>query len=395
MKLRTDFEGGRIELMRLDGRRVTLRVPHDVGAAGFRQHFAFDLVDAVSSRPVELCIENAARCTWAEALGTPYRVYASHDARRWFCLDTRYEDGKLWFDIRPRAPRIRFAYHPLYPSSRLRRLLAAAREAGIACEQLARTPGGRPIHHLVFGTRRARAGELWILAQQHPGESMAGWCAEGLVEALLEETLRASDPRRSRGSRDARPAQAASILPRYGLLERARVHLVPCMNPDGIAVGNHRTTPRGVDLNRAWNDPRAPIEVASVRAAMERSGARLLVDLHGDERLPYVFLQPADDFAGRPEGIRRTEQRLDAAMLAASTDFQTEHRYTYDAHGSPNLQLVSNWAQQRFGCAAFVLEMPFSDNAAAPDPRGWHPARSKQLGRALARALAACVTANA
>lgn len=402
MKVRTDFEGGRIELVHSEPQLVVLRIPADVGAPIYRQHFAFDLVGAQSSEPIELRIENAGECSWGDAFGGLYRVYASHHSGRWFRVETRFEDGALHFWHAPRAPRVRFAYHPQYPAKRLGRLLDRVRAGGAGCSVLAQTPGGRPVHHLSFGAGRRDVPELWVIAQQHPAETMAGWFVEGMVEALLADLRRAQEERPSRQTlRRSTPREpaarqlaagggsAAADLP--PLLSQATVHVVPRMNPDGVAAGNHRTTPRGVDLNRAWSNPGAAIEVGAVRQAMERVGVDFLLDVHGDERLPWVFMQPADWYSGRSAAIARASKQLEEALLACSSDFQTLHRYPYDPHGHPNTQLASNWAQHHFGCLALTLEMPFSDNADAPDARGWHPARSKQLGRAMVATFAQLV----
>ncbi|MDP6934211.1 MAG: hypothetical protein QGG40_14900, partial [Myxococcota bacterium] len=50
--------------------------------------------------------------------------------------------------------------------------------------------------------------------------------------------------------------------------------------------------------------------------------------------------------------------------------------------------MCSNQVSQRFDCLAMTLEMPFKDNADAPDEReGWSPERCRQLGRSVLEAL--------
>jgi murein tripeptide amidase MpaA len=193
---------------------------------------------------------------------------------------------------------------------------------------------------------------------------MAGWFVEGLVEWLTEG------------------GPAAERLLAVG------VAVVPRMNPDGVAIGNHRTTPLGRDLNRTWADAEPPVEVAAARAALLRSGAAFFFDVHGDERLPWVFGQPAD---GLSERARAQIARVEAELVASTRDFQTVHRYPYDPRGKPSLAFASNWAHHSLGCPAVTLEMPFSDHLGRPDPRGFFPARARRLGARVGRALAAVV----
>jgi murein tripeptide amidase MpaA len=48
------------------------------------------------------------------------------------------------------------------------------------------------------------------------------------------------------------------------------------------------------------------------------------------------------------------------------------------------LKLASKYVGYTFGCLSLTLEMPFKDNAAAPDARvGWSASRSQRLGAAL------------
>ena len=45
------------------------------------------------------------------------------------------------------------------------------------------------------------------------------------------------------------------------------------------------------------------------------------------------------------------------------------------------LKLASKYIGHAFGCLSLTLEMPFKDNANAPDERfGWSSARSARLG---------------
>lgn len=365
MRIATEFEGARAQVVEIEGRRATLSIPGDVGAPRFRQHFAFDVVGAAGDE-VTIDLVNAGECTWADAFGGPYRAFVSEGAR-WARAHTTFVRGRLSIRHRLGGPRARFAYYPPFATSRITRLKKLAQRAGAHVTSLATTPGGKTVERLVFGADPAPKRHVWVIAQQHPGEAMAGWLIEGLVLSL------------TRGSGVVRE-----------LLRRAVVSVVPRMNPDGVAAGNHRTTPAGVDLNRAWNDPAPPVEVRAVRDAMLASGADLLLDVHGDERLPWVFSQSSDS-SGRSARIARQESHFERAMLACTPDYQTKHKYPQAPSGKPNLSFSSSWAQHQFGCLGMILEMPFSDHLGRPDPRGFFPDRARGLGRALVAGLLAAI----
>ncbi len=364
LRVSTGFESARIEVLHTDQRRVRVAVPPDLAAPRFRQWFAFD-VEGEPGASAEIVIDNAAECTWADAFGGDYRVYVS-EGDAWRRGDSRVERGRLVLRHIFTRPRVRIAFYPPYPSSRLRDLRAAVREAGGAVDLLGVTPQGRSVERFVLG---AGDKHVWVLAQQHPGEAMAGWFAEGLVAALCER----------HGA-----ARALAL--------EATLSIVPRMNPDGAAIGNHRTTPRGVDLNRSWASEDAPVEVSSVRDAMRMTGVHFALDIHGDERLPWVFAQPADRFTGRRAGIDRAIGRFEEALSGATPDFQTEHRYPYAPADVPSMIFGANWIQGTFDCPALTLEMPFSDHRGHPEERGFFPARARRLGHRAAIGILAAIT---
>ena len=185
----------------------------------------------------------------------------------------------------------------------------------------------------------AEKKHVWVIARQHPGETMAEWFVEGFLERLLDGD------------------DSASRV----LLQRCVFHVVPNMNPDGAARGNLRTNAAGANLNREWQAPtmeRSP-EVALVRQAMLEIGVDLCLDVHGDEVLPYNFVVGSEGNPGYTERIAELEDAFKAAWQAACPDFQDQHNYGRDEPGAANLTLATNWVAQQFGCLAFTIEMPF------------------------------------
>jgi murein tripeptide amidase MpaA len=251
-------------------------------------------------------------------------------------------------------------------------LRRVARGRGARVEVLGLTPQGRPLSMVTVGEATA-ARTVWVTARQHPGETMAEWFAEGLLGRLLDE--------------DDELVQA--------LLERVVFRVVPNMNPDGGFLGNLRTNALGVDLNRTWNFPvPGGPEVALVRERMLQEGVDLFLDIHGDERNPYCFLAGCEGNPGYSPRIAALEELFEQTLCASNTDVQDEYKYPRDAPSEGDLSCASNYVGETFDCLSFTLEMPFKDNANAPDEvAGWSPERSMFLGASTLESIAACLDA--
>ena len=228
---------------------------------------------------------------------------------------------------------------------------------------LGATLDGQDLDLLRIGDEHENKRSCWVIARQHPGETMAEWWMEGFLERLLNP----DDP----VSRE--------------LLTRAVFYVVPNMNPDGSRRGHLRTNAGGANLNREWLDPsedRSP-EVFAVRELMRQTGVDFCLDVHGDENLPYNFIAGAEGIPGWNQRQADLLAAFLSALKQASPDFQTEHGYPIDEPGKADLSMCNNYVAETFDCLSMTLEMPFKDNANAPDlEQGWSPERCRLFGAA-------------
>jgi murein tripeptide amidase MpaA len=369
MRISSQFDAGNIIVKDAsDPQNVRLEIRKDNGS-DFYQWFYFRVTGA-AGRLARFVIENAAGAAYPGGWEN-YEARMSSDLRSWGLADTSYEDGKLIIETLIPDDSVWFAYFAPYTLSRHGELIALCQHAAHAkLDVIGQTLDGRDIDRLTFGEPATGKKTIWVTARQHPGESMAQWAAEGLLDRLVSDT----DP----GARD--------------LLNRAVVHVVPNMNPDGSFRGHLRTNAKGINLNREWDkasEANSP-EVFAVLQQMKQTGVDLFLDLHGDEALPYNFIAGAE---GVPGWTSNDQDKLDAYKAALSQlnpDFQTEHGYDVDAPGSADLSIATNWMRHAFGCLAMTLEMPFKDSAITPDEdEAWSPERAMAMGASQIDAMRA------
>jgi murein tripeptide amidase MpaA len=335
--------------------------------ADFSQWFYFR-VSGVRNTDLRLHLDKVAKSTYPA--GWPgYRAVASYDQQNWFRVDSEFDGASLIVRHHSTADLVWFAYFEPYPMDRHAGLLARCQGwPGVQVRTLGLSCAARPIDVVEAGPLDPQLPQVWVICRQHPGESMAEWFAEGMLERLADR----ADP----------------IVTQ--LLRGARLHIVPNMNPDGTALGNLRTNAKGIDLNRAWINPspESSPEVFVVRNAILASGATIFLDVHGDEALPYIFLASSQAQPYFTAAHRQREQQFMAALLDLSPDFQTVHGYPPAAFRPETLAMASQWVANKFECLSFTVEMPFKDNANLPDALvGWNGARSKRLGAAMVGAI--------
>jgi murein tripeptide amidase MpaA len=369
MIISSEFDGGNIECVdSSDPGRVLLNIRKD-NQSEFYQWFYFRASN-VRDLDCRYLIGNAGSAAYQKGW-QDYRAVASYDREFWFRVDTSYDGENLVIEHNSSEDQVYFAYFAPYSMERHADLLAFAQTSErCQLETLGLTLDGQAMDCLRFGEEDARA-KIWIVARQHPGETMAEWWMEGLINRLVDH----SDP----------------VV--NAILDRSVIYLVPNMNPDGSRRGHLRTNAVGSNLNREWDNPtpaKSP-EVLCVLEKIKQTGLDFGLDVHGDEALPYNFIAGTE---GIPGWNRERQQQLELFKMTLANlnpDFQVEHGYPPNSAGNANLSYCSNSLAQRFGALVMTLEMPFKDASGTVDAlQGWSPERCGRLAHSCLDALHLC-----
>lgn len=362
------FDGGNITVLDASNPgNIRLAIRPD-NASDFFQWFYFRLSGAKET-PCKLVIENAKEAAFTGGWEN-YQACASYDRETWFRVETAYENEQLVIRHTPELDSLYYAYFAPYSMERHADMIGEViTHPDVSLRVIGQTVQGQDMDCLTIGTG---AKTIWAIARQHPGETMAEWWMEGFLARLLDD----DDP-------------VARVL-----REKATLHIIPNMNPDGGRQGNLRTNYAGANLNREWNKAtlQSSPEVYHTIEAMNAASPDLCLDVHGDEALPYNFIAGAEGIPGYSDKQAKNLAAFLTAYETASPDFQTEIGYAKSAPGTANLSMCTNYTAHAYDCLAMTLEMPFKDNANLPDAEfGWSPDRCAHLGGAVLDAMLAVV----
>lgn len=112
-----------------------------------------------------------------------------------------------------------------------------------------------------------------ITCRVHPGETHSSWMLEGLMRYLVSSETCARQ-----------------------LRARFMFFIVPMLNPDGVILGNYRSSFAGNDLNRKYMspDPRLHPTIAQIKELLSKTqsngGLFTFLDLHAHSRKKNVFI---------------------------------------------------------------------------------------------------------
>lgn len=362
MKISSTFDSGNIEIVNVNTNgKIDLKIRKDT-QSDFFQWFHFRLTGALDT-PCQISILNAGESSYPEGW-EDYHACASYDNIEWFRVPTSYENGVLIIDYLPSNNSVYFAYFEPYSYQSHQNLIHNSQASDLCrVDVIGETVEGRDIDMLVIGDEGI-GKNIWLIARQHPGESMAEWFAQGYIERLLD----GSDPVSRK------------------LLEQACFYIIPNMNVDGSIAGNLRANAAGANLNREWINPtleKSP-EVYYCLKKMEEIGVDLLLDIHGDETIPYNFVAGSEGIPSFSLELQALEELFKNHWIAISPDFQDEVNYGTEGPVSANMTVCSNAVAEKFGCLSFTIELPFKDNDNLPDPiYGWSAERSMILGESV------------
>ncbi len=363
MNITTNFDGGNILVISAESSNdIRLEIRKDTNS-DFSQWFYFRLQGA-AGYPCKMNIGNASGSFVPEGW-KDYNAFASYDRLHWFRVPSFYDGKVLRIEHTPEYNSVFYSYFVPYSYEQHMDMVHAAQISPLCVlESIGKTTQARSIDMLTIGEPGKGKKKIWVVARQHPGETMASWFMEGLVNRLLDE----DDPISKK------------------LLQKAVFYIVPNMNVDGSILGNLRVNALGVNLNREWEFPskeKSP-EVFFVRNKMDETGVDLNLDIHGDEDLPYNFTASIEGIPEFDDRLRSLQDTFLSSWENISPDFQTEHGYKKDEPGKANLKICSKQIGSRFKCLSLTIEMPFKDNKLLPNPiTGWSAERSILFGESV------------
>jgi hypothetical protein len=366
-----DFPGGNIVVEGMDG--DCIRLHQDIrdttewwfywqfrvrGAAGRSLAFTFTNGDVFGTRGPAVSGDGGATWRWlgleaCEETTFTYAFEADEDAVR-FCFTIPYlaSDFHAFLDRYPDHPDLR---------------------TGVLCQ----TSEGRDVEVLYLGARTAPAFRVLLTARHHACESIASYCLEGLMEAVLGD---------GEGGR--------------WLREHVALMVVPFVDKDGVEDGDQGKSRHPHDHNRdygTYQNPRAP-SLYTVPAALRQqvpgwSKGKLRVAL--DFHCPWIRGEhnEAIYFVGSPNKDHWAHVTAFASVLeAVQTGPLPYHREdnlpfgeawnTVDnvAEGRP----FSRWAAHLSGVkVASTIEIPYAN----VDSETVTADKARALGRDVARAI--------
>lgn len=360
MEISQSFDGGNISVVECsDPAKIKLEIKKDSNS-DFYQWFYFRLSGAKNQQCV-LNILNATNAAYPEGFRN-YRVLYSYDRKNWLRHNTELNGEALTFSFTPEHDAVYFAYFIPYSMEQHHDLIAnAVTYDHCGHELLGKSLDGQDIDLLRFSLGDTTNKKIcWIIARQHPGETMAEWWMEGCIEKLLN----INDPLTQK------------------ILSVCDVNLVPNMNPDGGRRGHLRTNAAGKNLNREWESPTMEFspEVFLVKEKIKKTGVDFFLDVHGDEALPYCFIAGTEGIEDWSEQQQAELDFYKNRLAEVNSDFQTKKGYPPSAPGEANMAMSTTQTAALHKCLAMTLEMPFKDTTATPDEKyGWSTVRCKEL----------------
>ena len=217
LQIDCDFDSGNIQVLDASNpAQVHLAIRPDTHS-GHYQWFHFKVSGLTPGQVHRFSLDNASGSSYKNAW-SGYNAVASYDQQRWFRVPSQFDGTALSFEVKAEQDQIWFAYFEPYPRARHNQLIERARQLpGVELLASGRSIQGRDIPLLRAGDGAEGKRKLWLIAQQHPGEHMAEWFMEGVIDRLQ--------------ANDAVVQQ---------LLAKADLYLIPNMNPDGAFLGHLR-----------------------------------------------------------------------------------------------------------------------------------------------------------
>lgn len=364
----TDFPGGNITVVSIDGDTVTLRPDNRGGGEWFHWYFR---VRGAGTRKLRFIFDVKTNFMLG-VVGVLGPAVSLDEGRTWNWLGPAHGPGNSFAYNFTGDGEVRFAVAIPYTRADLDAFLARPEVAHLSRDVICHTPKGRPVELLrLGGPLRAGASAVLLTARHHACESTASFVLEGIMEAAL-----------------------ANDEVGQWLRANVTIFVVPMVDVDGVEDGDpgKRRLPHDHVQDYVTQPPRYP-EIAAIQSLVTNwppGALRVAMDLH----CPLLSGWTNNEFyfVGNPDAAQWTQviafseclARVRPGILAPDSKYDLPFGRDWN-NGSHAAQSAAAWLGKhvREGFAVTV-EIPY----ARMGGEDVSPARARALGQDLAAAMA-------
>lgn len=284
--IRTDFESGNFIVQKRNNEEIIGSIYKDMNNKDFQWFYFF--IENIEKKPVKIRIKDILQSSYPSAWQGYQVCIADINRNHWERVDTQIDGQDLIFTLPTKNKQYYVSYFIPYSLSKHCLINKQFENLNTLLNQFTiNTRQQREVPIFQMGRMNAaKQKNIWIIGRQHPGETIVGWFMEKLARIF---TLR------------------PNFLDR--LFQQYQFFIVPNVNPDGVALGTHRTNGHGIDPNRDWFEPtilNCP-EIKGIRDVMQKFPPYIFLDIHGDERTlhPYMLVNSETIFLEQQDFLDR------------------------------------------------------------------------------------------
>lgn len=360
------FECGnldRVEMVSKDEYDLYMRI--DSNTSGHMHWFYFSVTGFKTKRSIKFNIVNFTRTTNLYNSGMKPRVFSIQEIRNGVSSDWKLGGENIIFspsklnkhNLKKPLYQLSFTYNFNYPNDKvwfatttpytycrlqkIFRLLKSEKNSYITTSSLCKSLSYIDIP-LITITNPNVPNEykkyIVAVARVHPAETVGSWVMEGFLRFIA-----------------SKHPEAANLRNKFIF------KIVPMLNPDGVIIGNSRTSMSGNDLNRTYINPspeRHP-EISALKKMVEELQHKTpgkvfsFIDLHGhfskkgsfiygpyfpihnsmyykSKIIPRLISERTDMFRFYSCKFRISKSKKRAARAVMSTEYQINHCYTLE-----------------------------------------------------------------
>ena len=262
----SNFESGNIKLIDISTKKnkynVVLEIEHEPYPSRVKKKyenwFYFKALN-VQRKNINYTIQNI-RIFDNDWRG--FNVCYSYDNKNWKRIDTSFSkvNKNLKWKHKCTKKNIYFAYYPPYTTEMKKTLINKYKNRNGVKSVTLRTSNN--VDALILGNGPLN---IYIVARQHPGESIGSWMIEGFLKEYF------------------------SNVQRKVIQKIFTIYVIPMANPNGVKLGHWYTNKKGQNLNRSWRHNKTP-ETTAIKRLITNNKGILYLDLHGDEGASKHFI---------------------------------------------------------------------------------------------------------